>query len=70
MQQCLDNQVQNALNIPYFEGDFWPNIIEECIKGMFLLLIIKNRNLFNYLSDLDQKQKFEDADFDDPTEVS
>ncbi len=41
MQDCLDNRVQNAFDIPYFEGDFWPNIIEQAIKGMFLLLIIK-----------------------------
>jgi hypothetical protein len=34
MKDCLDNQVQTALNIPYFEGDFWSNIIEESIKGM------------------------------------
>ena len=33
MKDCLDNQVQNVLNIPYFEGDFWSNIIEESIKG-------------------------------------
>jgi hypothetical protein len=36
MKDCLDNQVQTALNIPYFEGDFWSNIIEESIKGMKL----------------------------------
>ncbi|CAF3835650.1 unnamed protein product [Rotaria magnacalcarata] len=34
MKDCLDNQVQNALNIPYFEGDFWANIIEESIKEL------------------------------------
>ena len=33
MKDCLDNQVQSALQIPYFEGDFWSNIIEESIKG-------------------------------------
>ena len=33
MKDCQDNQVQNALDIPYFEGDFWSNIIEESIKG-------------------------------------
>jgi len=39
MKDCQDNQVQNALQIPYFEGDFWSNIIEESIKGMCLILI-------------------------------
>ncbi len=33
MKDCQDNQVQSALQIPYFEGDFWSNIIEESIKG-------------------------------------
>ena len=33
MKDCLDNQVQSALNIPYFEGDFWSNIIEESFEG-------------------------------------
>jgi len=34
MKDCLDNQVQSVLNIPYFEGDFWPNIIEESIEAV------------------------------------
>lgn len=35
MKDCLDNQVQSILNIPYFEDDFWANAIEESIKSMF-----------------------------------
>jgi hypothetical protein len=31
MQHCLDSQVQTVLDIPYFDGDFWPITIE----GMF-----------------------------------
>jgi len=38
MKDCKDNQVQTALDIPYFEGDFWSNIIEESIKGMFCII--------------------------------
>ncbi|CAF1684046.1 unnamed protein product, partial [Adineta ricciae] len=34
MKDCMDNQVQNAWSIPYFEGDFWSNIIEESIKEL------------------------------------
>ena len=41
MKDCLDNQIQTILDIPYFDGDFWPIIIEETIESMFLLLIIK-----------------------------
>jgi hypothetical protein len=35
MKDCIDNQVQSVLSIPYFEGDFWATIIEESIKGMY-----------------------------------
>ncbi len=45
MKDCQDNQVQTALNIPYFEGDFWSNIIEESIKGMILVFMIDNIKL-------------------------
>ncbi|CAF1038610.1 unnamed protein product, partial [Didymodactylos carnosus] len=34
MKDCTDNQVQLVTNIPYFEGDFWSNIIEESIKEL------------------------------------
>ena len=42
MKDCQDNQVQNALDIPYFEGDFWSNIIEESIKGNALVRLSTN----------------------------
>ncbi|CAF4663667.1 unnamed protein product [Rotaria sp. Silwood2] len=32
MQDCLDNQMQTVLDIPYFDGDLWPTIIEETIE--------------------------------------
>ncbi|CAF3606319.1 unnamed protein product [Rotaria sp. Silwood1] len=32
MQDCLDNQVQTILDIPYFDGDFWPYMIENYIE--------------------------------------
>jgi hypothetical protein len=41
VKDCQDNRIQNAFDIPYFDGDFWPNIIEQSIKGLVLLLIIK-----------------------------
>ncbi len=34
MQDCLDNQIQTVVNIPYFDGDFWPITIESTIEGM------------------------------------
>jgi hypothetical protein len=35
MQDCLDNQVQTVLDIPYFDGDFWPINIENSIESIF-----------------------------------
>ncbi|CAF1091485.1 unnamed protein product [Rotaria sordida] len=34
MQDCLDNQVQTVIDIPYFDGDFWPIIIENNINKL------------------------------------
>ncbi|CAF2578142.1 unnamed protein product [Rotaria sp. Silwood2] len=34
MQDCLDNHVQTVLDIPYFDGDFWPFIIENNIEKL------------------------------------
>ena len=29
---CNEEQITQVTEIPYFEGDFWPNVIEETIK--------------------------------------
>ncbi|UJR34921.1 hypothetical protein I4U23_027699 [Adineta vaga] len=34
MEDVLENQDNNVYNIPYFEGDFWPIIIEQAIKEL------------------------------------
>ena len=80
MKDCLDNQVLSALHIPYFEGDFWSNIMEESIKG-------NETRLFDVLGtlvrlELDQEEEerrkkeeveaaraVEDGAFDDPIEA-
>ncbi len=31
-KDALEQGMKSPLDIPYFEGDFWPNILEECIK--------------------------------------
>ena len=49
MKDCQDNQVENVLNIPYFDGDFWTDIIEESIKGVFFAIDNTNKILFNYV---------------------
>jgi E1A/CREB-binding protein len=32
LKQAQEDQVKSAMDLPYFEGDFWPNVIEESIK--------------------------------------
>ena len=31
-RDAIENGMKTPLDIPYFEGDFWPNVLEECIK--------------------------------------
>lgn len=31
-RDALDNGMKTPMDIPYFEGDFWPNVLEDCIK--------------------------------------
>ncbi|CAF3573275.1 unnamed protein product [Rotaria socialis] len=34
LEDCLDNEIQAAFDIPYFVGDFWPTTIEATIKEL------------------------------------
>ena len=31
-KDAIENGMKSPVDIPYFEGDFWPNVLEECIK--------------------------------------
>lgn len=31
-KQALDDNLQSPAELPYFEGDYWPNVLEDCIK--------------------------------------
>ena len=33
-KQALKDKVQSPAELPYFDGDFWPNILEDTIKGI------------------------------------
>ena len=33
-QYCTEEEITMVTEIPYFEGDFWPNVIEETIKEL------------------------------------
>lgn len=34
MKSALDENITSAAELPYFEGDFWPNVLEESIKEL------------------------------------
>ena len=34
MKDAAENEVSQANELPYFEGDFWPGVLEECIKEL------------------------------------
>lgn len=31
-KQAKDDNLTTPMSLPYFEGDFWPNVIEDCIR--------------------------------------
>jgi E1A/CREB-binding protein len=63
MKDCQDNQVQNALDIPYFEGDFWSSTIEDLLKE--LDTEEEDRRKFE---ELEAVKASDDGCFDDPIE--
>lgn len=34
LKDAIESNVTSATMIPYFEGDFWPNMLEESIKEL------------------------------------
>ena len=34
LKDAVESNMQSAVEMPYFEGDFWPNILEESIKDL------------------------------------
>ncbi|CAF3912076.1 unnamed protein product [Rotaria sp. Silwood1] len=69
MQDCLDNQIQTVLDIPYFDGDLWPIIIEETIEKF-------DQEEHRRKQEVETAQIIEDDNFndsfelDDPTQIS
>lgn len=34
LKQATEDRLTSAKELPYFEGDFWPNVLEESIKEL------------------------------------
>ena len=34
MKDAIENNILSATDLPYFEGDFWPNVLEDSIKEL------------------------------------
>ncbi|XP_063706761.1 CREB-binding protein isoform X2 [Culicoides brevitarsis] len=34
LKQAMEDKLTSATELPYFEGDFWPNVLEESIKEL------------------------------------
>lgn len=34
LKQAMEDKLCSAADLPYFEGDFWPNVLEESIKEL------------------------------------
>jgi len=34
LKQAMEDNLASAAELPYFEGDFWPNVLEESIKEL------------------------------------
>lgn len=57
LRHAMEDSVASATELPYFEGDFWPNVMEECIKEVEQL----------ELQEKEQRQSMEDSDDTDDT---
>ena len=51
-KQAMEDNLQSPAELPYFEGDFWPNVLEDNIRELEQVLFIwqiKFLDIFNIL---------------------
>ena len=34
LKDAIENNMKSVTEVPYFEGDFWPNVLEDSIKEL------------------------------------
>lgn len=39
-KQAMEDNLQSPAELPYFEGDFWPNVLEDNIRELEQVLLI------------------------------
>ena len=51
-KQAMEDNLQSPAELPYFEGDFWPNVLEDNIRELEQVIFIFEISLdffFNFL---------------------
>ena len=41
-KQALEDNLQSPAELPYFEGDFWPNVMEENIRELEQVRVVQH----------------------------
>lgn len=49
-KQALEDNLQSAAELPYFEGDFWPNVMEENIREQEQVLLLCQITFYDLLN--------------------
>ena len=39
-KQAMEDNLQSPAELPYFEGDFWPNVLEDNIRELEQVIFI------------------------------
>ena len=47
-KQALEDNLQSPAELPYFEGDFWPNVMEENIRELEQVRVVQDCQVLSY----------------------
>lgn len=48
-KQAMEDNLQSPAELPYFEGDFWPNVLEDNIRELEQVLLILITKFLDFL---------------------